>query len=107
MRAWDLTEVERAFAEAAVNSKKWNQAMDVAAAIVGARGAVLLPVTGAQMPEVPESQTVGEANEAYFRQRWYEQDERSKGIPLLMRKGVVDDLDLFRSDYIKRNAYYQ
>lgn len=81
--------------------------MDVAAAVAGAAGAVLLPVTGAQMPQVPQSSAVAEANDTYFRQRWFEQDERSKGIPLLLRKGLVDDLDLFREDYIKRNAFYQ
>jgi DNA-binding CsgD family transcriptional regulator len=68
---------------------------------------VLLPVTGAQIPEVPYSDRTEEANEAYFRERWYEQDERSKGIPLLMKNGLVDDLDLFNERHIKRHPFYQ
>jgi hypothetical protein len=107
MRSWDLGNIERAFAEAAVDPLKWDDAMEIAAATVSASGAVLLPVMGAQLPKVPQSHRAAEANETYFKQRWYEQDERSKGIPLLMRKGLVDDLDLFKTDYIKRNAFYQ
>lgn len=81
--------------------------MNTSASAIGAAGAVLLPIAGAQLPEVPHSDSVGETNEAYFRDRWYERDERSKGIPALMKNGLIDDLDLFDEDYIKRHPYYQ
>jgi DNA-binding CsgD family transcriptional regulator len=107
MGSWQLEQLERAFADAALDPAGWNKAMNTAAFVTGAAGAVLLPITGAQIPEVPCSDRTGEANEAYFRDRWYEQDERSKGIPLLVKNGLVDDLDLFNERYINRHPYYQ
>lgn len=104
---WQLEKLERAFADAALDPTAWNKAMNTAASVTGAAGAVLLPITGAQIPEVPYSDRTGEANEAYFRDRWYERDERSKGIPLLMKNGLIDDLDIFNEGYIKRHPYYQ
>jgi DNA-binding CsgD family transcriptional regulator len=107
MGKWDLEAVERAFADAAINPANWNEAMNTVAAATQSVGAVLLPVVGARMPHVPESARATEANQYYFRHRWHERDERSKGIPIMMRRGLVDDLDLFDEDYIKRHPYYQ
>lgn len=104
---WQLDRLERAFADAALDPTGWNKAMNTVVSVTGAAGAVLLPISGAQIPEVPYSDRTGEVNETYFGDRWYEQDERSKGIPLLMRNGLVDDLDIFKQDYIKRHPYYQ
>jgi DNA-binding CsgD family transcriptional regulator len=107
MRLWNFRALEQAFASAAINPELWPAAMDVAAKITDSTGAVLLPVSGAQMPDVPISSCLHEVNDVYFRDRWYQRDERYKGVPLLMRSGVFDDLDLFSPEYIESHPYYQ
>src|ERR1700675_2877968 len=107
MATWDFESLERAFASAALNPTVWAEAMDVVAQTTESAGALLLPITGAQMPEVPVSRCLEEVNDLYFRNRWHERDERHKGVPLLMREGVFSDLDVFSQDYIKRHPYYQ
>lgn len=102
---WQLEKLERAFADAALDPARWNEAMNAVASVTGAAGAVLLPISGAQIPEVPYSDRLGEVLDTYFCDRWYEQDERSKGIPL--KRAVTDDLDIFNEGYIKRHPYYQ
>lgn len=90
-----------------MNPAAWNEAMNIAASASGAAAAVLLPVTGAQIPDVPCSDRAEEATEVYFQGRWYEQDQRSIGLPVLLKNGVADDLDIFNEDYINRHPYYQ
>jgi DNA-binding CsgD family transcriptional regulator len=105
--SFDFGKIERAFADAALDPGKWNGAMDATASAIGALGALLLPVVGSRIPEVPTSASLGEVNEVYFREKWFERDERSKGIPLLMKRGLIDDLDVFGPNYIKDHPYYQ
>jgi DNA-binding CsgD family transcriptional regulator len=48
-----------------------------------------------------------ESLETYIRDRWYERDERHRGVKLMKHRGIVDDLDLFSPDEINRHPYYQ
>jgi DNA-binding CsgD family transcriptional regulator len=105
--SWDFEAVEKAFASAAVNPTEWAKAMDAAAEATNSTGAVLLPISGGHIPEMPCSISLKPVSDIYFRDRWHERDERNKGIPLLMRNGVCSDLDIFNYDYIKRHPYYQ
>jgi len=105
--AWQLDRLERAFADAAFNPAGWADAVHVAECVTESAGAILLPVTGARIPDTPMSDRLREVTETYFRHRWHERDERFKGMSLMMKRGVIDDLDFFDVNYINRHPYYQ
>lgn len=107
MASWNFELAEEAFASAALKPQMWTTAMDAVAKVTNSDGAVLLPISGAQIPDVPTSRCLEEVSDTYFRKGWYERDERTKGVPLLMRNGVISDLDLFKPEYIEKHPYYQ
>jgi DNA-binding CsgD family transcriptional regulator len=104
--SWNLTTIESAFVEAAIDRSKWTAAMDAVAATTGSAGAILLPVPSRAVPVVPFSESLGTTSETYFNDGWVDQDVRYRGIPTLLRNGVVCDLDFVTEDEIKRSAYY-
>jgi DNA-binding CsgD family transcriptional regulator len=103
---WDLGAIERAFAEAALDPSRWDAAMDTAAAVTGVRGAALFPIRG-RLPLMPHSASMGEGFEIYVRDRWFERDERYRGVPAALRRGVTTEFDFTTPDEINRNSYYQ
>jgi DNA-binding CsgD family transcriptional regulator/PAS domain-containing protein len=103
---WETAKVEAAFVEAATDSSRWTAAMDAAAAVTGGAGALLLPIRG-RLPNVPFSESIGELFESYFRDGWYQRDERYRGIGTMVRRGAFGDLDFISADEIATNAYYQ
>jgi DNA-binding CsgD family transcriptional regulator len=104
--SWNLTTIESAFVEAAIDRSKWVAAMDAVAATTGSAGAILLPVPSRAVPVVPFSESLGTTSETYFNDGWVDRDVRYRGIPTLLRNGVVCDLDFVTKDEIKRSAYY-
>ncbi len=108
MDSWNLQPIEKAFADAAIDPTRWVDALDTATALTEGFGAILLPVTGAYpIPGVPFSDRLAESAETYFRDGWHQRDERFKGVPLMMSRGAIDDLDLADIDTINRHPYYQ
>ena len=108
MALGDLDKIERAFAEAALDSSLWGHAMEVAAAETDSHGATLLPVmTGGAAPAVPATESVRRASEHYFRDGWHLRDQRNVAVPMMMRSGVADDGDCIDPDGIARHPYYQ
>jgi DNA-binding CsgD family transcriptional regulator len=105
-RVGDLPALTDAFSAAAIDPTLWVAAMDVAAQVTGSVGAALLPVRG-HLPTVPVGQSVGELFNRYFAEGWFERDERYRGLPVMMRRGVMSDLDFATPDEFARSAYYQ
>jgi hypothetical protein len=105
-RVGDLAALTDAFSAAAIDPTLWVAAMDVAAQVTGSVGAGLLPIRG-HLPTIPIGQNVEEVFDRYFRERWFERDERYRGLPALMRRGVMSDLDFATPDEFARSAYYQ
>jgi PAS domain-containing protein/DNA-binding CsgD family transcriptional regulator len=106
LRVGDLLSLTDAFSAAAIDPTLWVRAMDAAAQVTGSVGAGLLPIRG-HLPTIPVGQSVGELFDRYFRERWFERDERYRGLPALMRRGVMSDLDFATPDEFARSAYYQ
>jgi len=104
---WDLAPVERAFADAALNPASWVTALDTVAVRTESFGAILLPIKGGLIPNVPFTDALNESADTYFRQQWYLRDERNLGISVMMQRGVADDFDVSNADKIKRHPYYQ
>jgi DNA-binding CsgD family transcriptional regulator len=107
MPNWDLESIERAFADAALDPASWVKALDAASAHTESFGAVLLPIKGGLIPNIPFTESISGSADTYFRQSWYLRDERNRGINIMMQRGVIDDLDISSADRIKRHPYYQ
>jgi hypothetical protein len=105
-RVGDLAALTDAFSAAAIDPTLWVAAMDVAALVTGSVGAALLPVRG-HFPTVPVSQSVGGLISRYFAEGWFKRDERYRGLPALMKSGVMSDLDFATPDEFARSAYYR
>lgn len=99
--------VEESFIEAVLDPLKWVNALEVVTTVTRSHGAVLLPVTGNMIASLPFTHSMAGSFETYIRDKWYERDERNRGINILKRTGIVDDLDLFSNDEINRHPYYQ
>ncbi len=107
MGAWNLGLVEQAFAAAAVDPSLWLNALDIVTEQTKSFGALLLPISGEHFPNVPVSERVARATEIYFRDGWHQRDERFRGVPTLLRNGVIDDLDCVTPSEMKHLPYYQ
>ena len=103
----DLSRIESAFVEAALDPGLWVRALDIATHETRSFGATLLPLTGIAIPNVPVTEAAGEASEHYFRDGWHLRDQRHAGVPLLMNAGVIDDSDCIDLNGIGRHPYYQ
>lgn len=107
MSLWHLNRIESAFAEAAVSPAMWTRALDVVTRETGAYGAVLLPISGDTLPNVPHTASMAGSFETYFKDSWHLRDERNNGLPILIRSGVADDFDALPAEKIKHHPYYQ
>jgi len=107
MSKWDLGLVERAFGEAALDPVAWVKALDTATAVSGSFGSILLPVKGDQLPNVPFTESLSKTTESYFCDGWHLRDERQLGLGVLVKRGVIDDLDILSEQSIKKHPYYQ
>lgn len=107
MRAWDLETIGGNFAEAALDPSRWKHALEQVVSATSSYGAVLLPSTGGVLPTVPFTDEIHPSFETYMRDGWHLRDERNRGIPLMKRRGVIDDLDIFSREEIARHPYYQ
>src|SRR3954466_3452276 len=92
--------IEKSFSEAAMNPAVWARAMNVVTAQTGSTGAILLPVTGNVLPNVPVSDRMEESLRPYFRREWHVRGEHM--LSTAMKKGdVADD---FKSDQINEDV---
>ena len=103
---WDVDKIAGIFSDAAVGYKSWQSALDVICEVTGAAGATIVPIKGTLSP-LPVSSNFARPLEVFFQEGWYKNDVRFKGLPVLLRKGYVTDLDFTSQEEIRRNPYYQ
>lgn len=106
MRRWDFAAIEKAFVDAAVDTSRWNAAMEVAAEATNSYGAGLFPVKG-RLPQLPYSPSMAESFETYVTDGWIHRDERYRALPAVLRKGVATEFDFITPEEIARHPYYQ
>jgi DNA-binding CsgD family transcriptional regulator len=108
MRKWNLAAVEQAFAAAAFDPNLWQAAMDCIAEQTESRGALILPMLGRPLPNIPISESLMRAAEIYFRDEWYQRDVRFHVNPETFRRvGAVDDFDCTAIETISSDPFYQ
>jgi DNA-binding CsgD family transcriptional regulator/PAS domain-containing protein len=104
--AWNLDTITEAFAAAAVDSSRWDAAMEVVADSTGAAGALLFPVRG-YIPNVPFSPSMAGPLEKYIADGWIHRDVRYQCHPIAARQGIATEFDIITPDEIARHPYYQ
>ena len=102
----DFSKLTDAFMAAAMDSSRWDAAMDVAAEATGSFGALLLPVRGGT-PLIPIGKSMRPTMDVYFRDGWGRRDERFRSLPTFLRRGVVSEFDFTTEAEIARSPYYQ
>lgn len=107
MPAWNFDAAEQDFAEAALDPARWVKALDSLTSATGSYGAVMLPLAGDALPNVPYTENISSAMEDYFRDGWHLRDERMRTVPTLTQRGVADDFDGHSAEEIARHPYYQ
>jgi DNA-binding CsgD family transcriptional regulator len=107
MNSWNLDSISESFVTAAVQPDLWIRAMDTIAAETGSVGAVLIPLRGGTMPNVPSSETMLLSTEIYFRDGWHARDERFRSVETMIQRGAARDFDFINPDEMKRHPYYQ
>ena len=93
------------FAAAAVDSTRWDAAMDIASDATGSLGAILVPLRG-RTPNLPKSESMRGVAEDYVGAGWIYRDERSRSIPTILRRGVSSEFDFTTSEEMARSPYY-
>jgi DNA-binding CsgD family transcriptional regulator len=106
MKDWNVSAITRAFADAAVDPRRWDYAMETITSATNSSGAVLFPVKGT-IPNLPMSASARLAMETYFRDRWYLREERAQAVPAMVKYGVADDFSFTTPEIMKRHPYYQ
>jgi hypothetical protein len=95
---FDIGKITEAFAAAAIDSSRWTCVVDMVSAATGSFGAVIFPNRGA-LPYIPVCASMFETFDIYVRDGWIDNDERNHGIPLLLEKGVITDLDIWPQEH--------
>lgn len=98
---------EREFVEAGLDPMRWVKALDSVAFATGSRGALMMPITGGVLRNVPFTETISGAMDEYFRDGWHLRDERMRAIPIITKRGVADDFDGHSADAIAKHPFYQ
>ena len=108
MGSLNLDAVAASIADAAVDPSQWARALNSVARQTQSFGSFLVPVAGhTAIPNLPISEKMNNAVDAYFRGGWHLRDHRMRGLNVMLSVGVVDDLDIAPFDEIQRSAYYQ
>jgi DNA-binding CsgD family transcriptional regulator len=107
---WKTELIDKAFADAALDSSLWIKALDVVTSVTESRGAILFSAKGdclPSLPNMPFTESVAASVDHYFRDGWHLRDDRERGVELMIRRRVYDDLDISSIDQIMRHPYYQ
>jgi DNA-binding CsgD family transcriptional regulator len=95
------------FAAAALDPRRWNEAMNVAAEATDSYGAILVPLRG-RSPNYPQSDSLHLATERYVHEGWIQHDERYRAItPKWSKTGVCSEFDFTTPEEMARSPYYQ
>jgi len=104
--SWDLKAIADQLHDAALDPTIWPRVLSALGKTVGAEGAVLFS-TEARLPGIPMSSDVEDLMESYFKDRWNIHDERYRGVPAMLQKGVMSDTDVLPHEGISQSPFYQ
>lgn len=103
--SWDLDRVAAELSAAALDASRWTPALQRLTDAVGAVGTVLLPPIARRVAVISTDALEG-PNQQYLEEGWSTRDERDRGIPIALRRGVAVDQDFATVEEIARSEYY-
>lgn len=106
MTDWNLEPAIAAFNAAALDSSRWQAAIDVVTAATGAFGSSLVRISGQPSPEAT-SASLEDACQRYDRDEWASRDERLKILPQMKHSGVGTEGDFVSVETMARHPYWQ
>lgn len=106
MGADRLASLPAAFQDAALDPSRWPALLFDISQDVGGAGAVLFN-TDQRATIAPCSPDLGEMHEAYFKDEWYKLDTRYRGVPLMLRKGIVSEPEFISESEIRKDVFYR
>jgi DNA-binding CsgD family transcriptional regulator/PAS domain-containing protein len=102
----EFTSIVEGLYDAAIGSGSWLRATGALVDTVKAVGAVTVRIDP-WGKSLPLSESLAGSYESYIHDGWWQRDERARAVPLLARRTVVVDLDLFSAAEIARMPFYQ
>lgn len=106
MGANSLASLPAAFQDAALDPSLWPALLFDISQNVGGAGAVLFN-TEQRATIAPCSPDLGKMHEAYFKDEWFKLDTRYRGIPLMLRKGIVSEPEFITESEIRKDVFYK
>ena len=106
MGAWNLESVADRLQQAALDPTQWSDALYHLSQTVDGAGALLFS-TEKRLPGLPASPDLAESLADYFKDGWNERDQRYRGVPSMLRKGIMDDRDCISREEMARSGFYQ
>jgi PAS domain-containing protein len=94
------------FAAAAIDSSRWQSAMEALTEACGAYGTALFPMQG-RLPTFPYSRSLEQTNETYLRDGWIHRDIRYAVAKSFEHRSVGTEFDFITPEEIQRHPYYQ
>jgi hypothetical protein len=91
---------------AALDATLWPEVMSDICRQSGSVGAVLFS-GDVHFHGFPTTPSLSERIDSYVKDGWSLRDERRRGMPTLLAKGIISDEDCNSPDVINRSAFYQ
>jgi hypothetical protein len=102
----DLSGLIEHLPHAGLNPALWPQILSEVAEAAGAVGAVLVSAD-TRFAGLPSSPGLGPMLEDYFRDAWADRDDRYRGVPTLIRSGIMTDADFSTEEERRKSPLYQ
>jgi PAS domain-containing protein/DNA-binding CsgD family transcriptional regulator len=97
------------FLDIGLSSAGWTPALEALAQAVGSSGIVVLAgdSSGPLLGPMPHTAGMAELMQTYLRHDWGRLDDRFRGVPALIRRGLFTDDDCLPAELRPRSPYYQ
>lgn len=106
-RPFDLDALSAAFAEAATDPARWQQALSRLVDAVGATGILVLPLkVEHRLPGMLHTDGVAEGADRYTAEGWHRRDLRERCVPEIISRGIAVDQDYVTPEEMRRSDYY-
>jgi DNA-binding CsgD family transcriptional regulator len=102
--SWNLDAVALELSAAALDPRRWKSALQLLSENAGAIGTLLIPVN--RRADLISTDGVAEASERYVREGWHLREVRERGVPTMLRRGIMVDQDFMTADQINKSDYY-
>jgi len=102
----DIQDLMPVIEDCAIEPSQWTSLLETLCSYTDSKSAVIIPLKG-RYPSLIKTESANELMSVYFEKNWHLRDFRDRGVPSLLRKGIMVDQDFASIDEINKNPYYQ